>query len=403
MDGISWTQPGGVFSVVRQHCTHEELHSGVSVAVVIKGSPFSVIVANAPSLYSSHSIGVECSLLYDSPDNKMVDYVRVRPLDFKIVNCDQPNCIAIEMKIKVLTSQHEDMLFRVAIQAIETTRNIAIPGLRCLTGPIKVVSKPEQARKGMKKEENAKRQISSAASAPQPPQSFLYQQNAQSVQAMGPQTNIVDENSLEDQNLPLQKDQTNLSQPQQQLQQLQQQLQQQSPSSSSSSSSFTPNTSSSLPNLANILDAISRIEQQQSFQLNMLERLSASDQLSPQPLNFSGSNSAQSTPVSSKPAAGSVIESSKRQKEDKDEIPVAFRTAFMQLFQIYSTMSPEQKIDSIRKAVRPLDKQDCDNLSELLDMLNTSGVQHDVFSDLRTFAPQQLTQNETDFNSGFIM
>lgn len=78
----------------------------------------------------------------------------------------------------------------------------------------------------------------------------------------------------------------------------------------------------------------------------------------------------------------------------------------MQLFQIYGTMSPEQKIDSIRKAVRPLSRQDCGNLSELIDMINQAGLQREVFSDLRSF-PQQNNNNYHqgmgDFNSSFIL
>jgi len=53
----------------------------------------------------------------------------------------------VEMKIKVLTSQLEDMFFRIKFLLVDPSTKKAIENAFVITEPIKVVSKPEQVKK----------------------------------------------------------------------------------------------------------------------------------------------------------------------------------------------------------------------------------------------------------------
>jgi hypothetical protein len=71
----------------------------------------------------------------------------VKPMDFKSTPIDNGHFLDVELRIKVLTSQHEDMLFRVRIQGYNPITKEEIPGMIVLTPSIKVISKPEQLKK----------------------------------------------------------------------------------------------------------------------------------------------------------------------------------------------------------------------------------------------------------------
>jgi len=86
-------------------------------------------------------------LIYDfdkDTDPKIeVAYVKSEPMEYKVNILDEGVRAVVELKIKVLTSQHEDMLFR--IQIYGTDPNTMMP-LESVSKPIKVISKVTQKK-----------------------------------------------------------------------------------------------------------------------------------------------------------------------------------------------------------------------------------------------------------------
>jgi hypothetical protein len=125
-----------------------------NVHVVVKNTPFMLQLAlTGPVLMGStqvdfKSLILDVALLYDSESLKAVSFVKTKPLDFKPIVSERGDQVSLNTKIKVLTSQHEDMFFRVRIRALEPkTRQEFVPPLEVLSNPIKVISKPKQMKK----------------------------------------------------------------------------------------------------------------------------------------------------------------------------------------------------------------------------------------------------------------
>lgn len=150
--------------ILKQQAAAEErfAKNGIqkNVHVVVKNSPFVVQVGQNPQAQLPHfdlsRVAFECSLVYDTdvPDPqlsnqpaKYVDFVRVKPMEFKAVPTERGDQVSVELRIKVLTSQHEDMFFRVLIQGLDPITRTPITNLRIYTEPIKVISKPEQIKR----------------------------------------------------------------------------------------------------------------------------------------------------------------------------------------------------------------------------------------------------------------
>lgn len=124
------------------------------IAVVIKNSPFLFVLQyTLPASMQQTDIMFECVLCYGTEVEKPVDYVRICPIEYRSIPCEVASCIAIEMRIKVLTSQLEDSLFKIVFRGVKGYE--AIPGMQCESELIRVVSKPEQIKKG-KKEDGTK-------------------------------------------------------------------------------------------------------------------------------------------------------------------------------------------------------------------------------------------------------
>jgi len=91
---------------------------------------------------------LEVKLLYDfdhmHEEKQEVNFVKNAPLDAKINLNDTGDRAKIEVKIKVLTSQHEDSLFRVRILATDPMTKLPFD---LFTHPIKVISKMNQMKK----------------------------------------------------------------------------------------------------------------------------------------------------------------------------------------------------------------------------------------------------------------
>jgi len=91
---------------------------------------------------------LEAKLLYDfdkPEDSKMeVSYVKHQPLEYKVNISESGLKAIVEIKIKVLTSQHEDMLFRIRFSAVDPVTNLEF---QVFSEPIKVISKLTQLSK----------------------------------------------------------------------------------------------------------------------------------------------------------------------------------------------------------------------------------------------------------------
>jgi len=121
------------------------------IHVVVKNLNFIVELGSNVDL--TRCTPMECKLLYDIDKEKMdksdeakaeVAYVKSQPLEYK-VNIGEGGLKAVaELKIKVLTSQHEDMLFRVKFSTVDSATNYEF---HVYTEAIKVISKMTQVTK----------------------------------------------------------------------------------------------------------------------------------------------------------------------------------------------------------------------------------------------------------------
>lgn len=125
---------------VSQNGVHKHVH------VVVKNTPFNIhLRMEENGTFNFNNVTVEAQLMYDCEDEKFVDFVRKQPMEYKAqINNDQ---LVMETRIKVLTSQLEDMLFKMRLRCVDSKTKQPIPGLYCTTEPIKVVSKPEQVER----------------------------------------------------------------------------------------------------------------------------------------------------------------------------------------------------------------------------------------------------------------
>lgn len=93
---------------------------------------------------------IEAILLYDTPDNsqKEVMFIKVKPLEYSghVVEND-PKKFTLDIYVKILSSQHEDSLFKVLLRAVDPVTKKPIPGLEATTKEILSISKPEVVRK----------------------------------------------------------------------------------------------------------------------------------------------------------------------------------------------------------------------------------------------------------------
>ncbi|EGC29651.1 hypothetical protein DICPUDRAFT_42559, partial [Dictyostelium purpureum] len=120
-----------------------------NIRVVIKNSPFNIQLKLKKPDIDLNCVAFDSTLLYDCDGNeeKEVDFVKVKPVEHKATPNESGDSVNIELRIKVLTSQHEDMFFRVKIEGQDPITKEPIGGLYALTTSIKVISKPEQLKK----------------------------------------------------------------------------------------------------------------------------------------------------------------------------------------------------------------------------------------------------------------
>lgn len=118
-----------------------------NVFVVVKNSPFQLGIALKNALANFNYLAFDMSLLYDMPGfAKEVAYVSTKPIDLKSSINDIGDEISFDVKIKVLSSHHEDNHFRLRV-VVWDPNNDSFPQLVVLSHPIKVISKPMNQRK----------------------------------------------------------------------------------------------------------------------------------------------------------------------------------------------------------------------------------------------------------------
>jgi len=127
-----------------------------TVYVVIKNTPFQINLSLMNNLIFNQLVDLnhftlDVRLIYETDNTsseKEVDFVKVKPVEFKQTNNERADQTVLEARIKVLTSQHEDMFFRAKIVALDPkTGREFNPSIFCYSDPIKVISKPEQIKK----------------------------------------------------------------------------------------------------------------------------------------------------------------------------------------------------------------------------------------------------------------
>ncbi|EKE42938.1 hypothetical protein ENUP19_0284G0053 [Entamoeba nuttalli] len=112
-----------------------------NVGVVIKQSAFLVVITSRTS--SLENCSVDCTLLYDNPDMSAVHFINQKPITFNSQVSDH-NSMNVELRILVLSSQHEDMLFRIKFDLYNSQRE-KIETL--YSEPLRVISKADGGKK----------------------------------------------------------------------------------------------------------------------------------------------------------------------------------------------------------------------------------------------------------------
>lgn len=133
--------------LLKQTCLKEEkiTKNGQTqnVYVVVKNSPFQMICGVRDSDYNVNfnNFNFDVKLMYDMDGDKEVAWVKTKPVECKPVINDEGDKISFDaIKIKVLSSHHEDNLFRLKLTVWDPMNQECEYTL--LSNPIKVISKP---------------------------------------------------------------------------------------------------------------------------------------------------------------------------------------------------------------------------------------------------------------------
>jgi len=119
------------------------------VHVVVKNAPFNIqlrSVLNNPSIspINFQQTTIQAQLYYDCDPPKVVDYIHHEPMQYVSVVSTTGNEISVEVKIGILSSQHQGALFIVMLRIVDSLTNET---LCVLSHPIRVVSKIDHIRK----------------------------------------------------------------------------------------------------------------------------------------------------------------------------------------------------------------------------------------------------------------
>ncbi|KAL6045698.1 putative transcriptional regulator cudA [Balamuthia mandrillaris] len=123
-----------------------------NVHAVIKNNPFEMelgLEGQIPADVNFHRFTVKASLLYDtnSAAEKMVDFIKSPPMEYDCKVSNNGQSVLVDMKLSVLSSQHEDMFFLVKFRPTTSTGSPLELPAPVYSEPIKVVSKPAQLKR----------------------------------------------------------------------------------------------------------------------------------------------------------------------------------------------------------------------------------------------------------------
>jgi len=132
--------------------------------IVVKNSPFLIQLGLTSRTgyfgkpdFALNQLAFEGRLFYDIDPEKEVSWVKEKPMECKItINEHQPGLINAEVRLKVLSTQHEDLFFKVKFFAYEKATKREV--FQACSAPIKVISKSDQVKK--KKEPKPKKKRS---------------------------------------------------------------------------------------------------------------------------------------------------------------------------------------------------------------------------------------------------
>ena len=112
-----------------------------TIGVIVKQTSFLIILDSKKITLENAEL--ECTLVYDNDTYSEVNYITQKPISFNsFLNSTMK--MNIESKILVLSSQHEDLCFRIRFDLFDTSHNSIIS---LYSEPLKVVSKADYKRK----------------------------------------------------------------------------------------------------------------------------------------------------------------------------------------------------------------------------------------------------------------
>lgn len=309
--------------LIRQSCLKEEkvTKNGQTqnVHVIVKNSPFQMVCGFKNTSYdiNFNEYSFDMKLIYDMDDEKEVSWVKTKPVEFKPTVNDEGNQISFDaVKIKVLSSHHEDNLFRLKLTVWNPSQDDEVYYL--LSNPIKVISKPlrSKPKKGTDAYE------ADTLPSPSPRAKRSHSQRAQATQGKEKTTNDLlmykIDSLLEEQ-----------QQTREELRMLKKELE---------SQSYTPNTM--------MEESFYQKQENQDHQIKtgMFDLLSGNNEC--------------------KVLIGCIEEQNGKNMED----------SFAHILSILSEAEPSEVFDNVRNLLRTLSTRDVSKLVELVDILHAAGL-----------------------------
>jgi hypothetical protein len=304
-----------------------------NVCVIVKNSPFQMIVAllNGGGANFNH-LSFDIKLLYDMNEEKEVAYVQSKPVEYKPTLSDMADQISFDIKIKVLSSHHEDNFFRLKL-TVWDPNNALFPPLTLMSLPIKVISKPLKHRK---------------------PRSKLL-----------PYELELNHNDDSDEYVEGALGHSNRSK------------------------TSRKRTASEVDSLQ---DRLERIENLQVEQLNLLKQMAPVFNNSPMMNALTEEITSPSKKQKADNATNAPTIISSQQQQQMPVPEKDFESLFLKTLDAYSNLLAEEKLERMRKILRMLNSSSLEQLLEMVDLMNAVGLHQQATKSL--YQQQQQQQNQ---------
>lgn len=149
MDLADGTAEEAYLEIINHTCLHQEkvtkYGQTYDTHVVVKNSPFVITLAlRGCKTHDFNQLAFDVQLLYDMPNfDKLVPYVMTKPIEYKsTIGGEHGEQISFDVKVKVLSSHHEDNFFRLHFQVWDPVEKSQFRPLSIYSSAIKVISKP---------------------------------------------------------------------------------------------------------------------------------------------------------------------------------------------------------------------------------------------------------------------